>query len=434
MINKVKLKLDSSFGRARLVSFFTDACSLLYHIIICIVFYFLDVKPVFYFNFLSITVFTVILILIPKFKSYVLLYMIAATEVIAHQMMADHFLGTETCFHCFILLMGLLPFLVFEDKFKLSVPITIITSLLYIIYENIFINPKYVIDSIAISIIRIFNISITVFIILFMILIYTIIVFRIERNLKNHNIMLEKEIKMAAVIQQNFFKQDLSNVKKWKIAYFSKPKAGVSGDLFDFYNKDGKLDGLGIFDVSGHGISSGLVTMLVKNIITQEFYKDETQDLWEVLNRINDRVIEEKGDIENYLTGILVRINKDNLEMVCAGHPNPIYYNKKINKADFIESNTSTRGAIGIADFPTYYESQYFDMDEGDALYFYSDGLVEVLNENDESFGKKRLAEIINETASLSVDEQSNAILKCIEDFCGTKPQNDDITLIILRK
>lgn len=434
MINKVKLKLDSSFGRARLVSFFTDACSLLYHIIICIVFYFLDVKPMFYFNFLSITVFTVILILIPKFKSYVLLYMIAATEVIAHQMMADHFLGTETCFHCFILLMGLLPFLVFEDKFKLSIPITIITSLLYIIYENIVIKPIYVIDPTVISIIRIFNISITVFIILFMILIYTIIVFRIERNLKNHNIMLEKEIKMAAVIQQSFFKQDLSLIKDWQVAYFSKPTAGVSGDLYDFYKKDGKLDGLGIFDVSGHGISSGLVTMLVKNIITQEFYKNETQDLWEVLNRINDRVIAEKGDIENYLTGILVRINKDNLEMVCAGHPNPIYYSKEVNKADYIDSKKVSEGAIGIPDFPTYYNSQYFDMQKGDALVFYSDGLIDVTNESGEAFGRSRLLGLINDTASLSAKEQIRIIEQQVIEFCGTKAQIDDITLIILKR
>ena len=64
---------------------------------------------------------------------------------------------------------------------------------------------------------------------------------------------------MAAVIQQSFFRQDVKNIKKYEVAYFSRPMVGVSGDLYDFYKTGDKLDGLGVFDVSGHGISSGLV-------------------------------------------------------------------------------------------------------------------------------------------------------------------------------
>ena len=112
--------------------------------------------------------------------------------------------------------------------------------------------------------------------------------------------------------------------------------AAVSGDLFDIYHRQNNIDGIGIFDISGHGLASGLVTMLVKNIIHQEFYKIADTDLAEILSRINTRIIQEKADIENYLTGILVRIGSDKIELVNAGHPFPILYKSKQKECFFV--------------------------------------------------------------------------------------------------
>ena len=288
-------RLTSSFQRAKLVALFVTISSLIYHILICPFFLVIHIKPMFYYNFFSIFVFVLILILIPRLKSFVLLYHIALVEIIVHQILADYYLGSYCSFHSFILLMGLLPFLVFENKKKFALPITIISSILYIYFSSRNIQPHAYVAPGTIFGIRCMNITITVFIIVFVILIYTRTVYKIENYLKNHSDSLENEIKMAAVIQQNFFRQEIDNIKKYEVAYFSRAMVGVSGDLFDLYKSGEKLDGLGVFDVSGHGISSGLVTMLVKNIIHQEFYAQQDEELWETVNRINDRVIEEKG-------------------------------------------------------------------------------------------------------------------------------------------
>ena len=93
---------------------------------------------------------------------------------------------------------------------------------------------------------------------------------------------------------------------------------GVAGDLFDFYTDSNSLDGLGIYDISGHGISSGLLTMLVKNIIHNEFYKKENKTLDEILYKSNNRIIEEKGNVENYVTGILMKIKNNDVNFVVA--------------------------------------------------------------------------------------------------------------------
>ena len=86
--------LTSSFQRARLVSFFVTTCSLIYHIAICFFFSVLNIKPMFYYNFVSISVFGIILIFIPRLKSFVLPYHIALLEVIVHQILADYYLGS----------------------------------------------------------------------------------------------------------------------------------------------------------------------------------------------------------------------------------------------------------------------------------------------------------------------------------------------------
>lgn len=428
-------KVFGSYERARLVALISCAFSLIYHIGIFIFFLINKILPLAYYNIISISLFTLIIAFIPRMKNFIAPYMLAVLEVIFHQILADYYLGTEACFHFFILIVGLLPYLVFEDKFSISVPLTFITSCLFVIFENMTFEPIYNIDTVIIKTLRYTNISITVLIILFLILVYTVFVFQIEAYLKKQNDMLGKEIKLASSIQQNFYKQDVTKIKDWDIGFCYQPMTGVSGDLYDVFKTDDVLDGFGVFDVSGHGISSGLVTMLVKNIIHQEFYIDKDEELWETLLKINDRVIEEKGDIENYLTGILARIkDKNTIEFVNASHPLPLVYRKKTGDIEVIPRRTEALGAIGIKDFPTFYESQFINLEEGDELILYTDGAIECINSNSEEFGIERLKESLKNVVEFRASEQIYLILNDINDFRGSVDPKDDITLLIIKK
>ena len=427
-------ELTSSYARAKFVSGFTDVFALLYHIMIQIWFLQIKVMPMFFYNIISVSVFVVLLILIFHVKSYVVVFFIAYIEVICPQLLVEYYLGTETCFHFFILMMGLLPFLVFEKKFFISAPTALFSSLIFITLEYIKFVPKYEIADNIITAIKFVNITISVLVIVFMLCIFTIIVYNIEDNLETKNTNLEKEIKMAAVIQRSFFKQNLTEINNYQVSYYSKPMAGVSGDLFDFFRTGENIDGLGVFDVSGHGISSGLVTMLVKNIIHQEFYTKEKMDLWEILNNINGRVIEEKGDIENYLTGILLRTNQNNIEIAIAGHPKPIIYHHKTGICEFLQLKKESIGAIGIPGFPAYYTSELINFENGDELFIYTDGLVDTINERKESFGKDRLLNLIYRVSNMPVKTQAEEIEKKLAMFQGRAPQTDDVTFIIIKK
>lgn len=121
----------------------------------------------------------------------------------------------------------------------------------------------------------------------------------------------------------NIHLQDEVNdrTKDWEIAYSFKPMSGVSRDLYDFFTEGSKFNGLALFDVSGHGISSGLVTMLAKDVVVRNFTADMSIKFGNVMKKINDAIVEEKGDIENYLTGLLLRVSGNKVQFINAGHP-----------------------------------------------------------------------------------------------------------------
>lgn len=245
-----------------------------------------------------------------------------------------------------------------------------------------------------------------------------------------------RELDLAAFVQQSFYKNIIPELKEWEIGYYFKPLAGVSGDLYDFFVENGKLDGFGIFDVSGHGIASGLVTMLVKNIIHQEFYTGTELPLTDVMDIINNRVTEEKGSIENYLTGILARIKTVNkIEIVNAGHPFAIVYHKDKNIAELLESdNPNACGVIGIPDLPIDYDSKTIQLKSGDSILLYTDGIIEAKNLNDEEYGYDRLLKAFELNQNLPIKNQIDNIIYDVKTFLQSDDINDDITLLCVRK
>ncbi len=244
-----------------------------------------------------------------------------------------------------------------------------------------------------------------------------------------------KEIDLAGFVQKSFYKVDTSELKDWDMDIAFKPMSGVSGDLYITFISENKLKGIGIFDISGHGIASGLVTMLVKNIIENEFQKGINLPLNEVMDKINERIIIEKGNIENYLTGMLIRFNKDDIELVNAGHPKAIVYHADSGEIKNVEeAGVNQFGAIGIADFPIEFETVHFNMSKGDELVLYTDGITECTSPDNKYFGADGILAVFKGNIGHSVKDQVTALPAALRKFSGSENFNDDITYIILKK
>lgn len=255
-----------------------------------------------------------------------------------------------------------------------------------------------------------------------------------EKQLQEQKDLLSKEIEQAAEIQRTFFSRDPKYYERYTLAYKNIPMAGVSGDLYDVFSSGNTLEGLGVFDVSGHGVSSDLLTLLSRNIISSEFYKNKDLELWETVQNINDRFIEEKGHIQNYLTGILVKLEDDKVELVNAGHPCPILYKKSTDTFRIVERDKRSVGAIGMNSINPFYYSQNIDMHSGDVLFLFTDGLTDCQNKEGEAFGTNRLLLTFIKYAHTQPEEQIKLIMEDLKQFRGDTLADDDITLLILKR
>lgn len=256
-----------------------------------------------------------------------------------------------------------------------------------------------------------------------------------EATIMEHQKQIQQELEMASVVQKSFYQHNLNNVKDWNISYCNDSMINLSGDFFDFYVQKNKLDGLSIFDVSGHGLASGLVTMLVKNSMEEEFYENKDVELDFTMQRINHRIREEKGKIENYLTGIMLRFNDDKIEMVNAGHPNPIIYHAATGTCEYFNCDVKDRqGAIGLSNLDFNFTTLNIDLAKNDRIILYTDGVTEAKNFLNNEYGKEQFLASAQKHCNLNVDDQITALYNDIKGFIGTSPRTDDISIIILEK
>ena len=173
--------------------------------------------------------------------------------------------------------------------------------------------------------------------------------------------------------------------------------------------------------------------MLVKNIIQQEISDGKNEELVKILNNINDRVISEKGNIENYLTGIIGRINGNEIELVNAGHPEPILVHSD-GKINFLErENKSQCGVIGIAEFPTNFVSAKYILNKGDFIIFYTDGVTDCQNEFGEYYTKEKFISSIKNHYTENIKILAKSLKDDLYNFIGTTEVKDDITIFILK-
>lgn len=265
------------------------------------------------------------------------------------------------------------------------------------------------------------------------------------KELSEANYVLSKGLESVAQVQKNVLPPKEKMFKGWDFSAFYRPlDNNVSGDLYDFYYTEEKLDGIGIFDVSGHGITAGLMTILSKGIISQHFISGLEQNisLTKVLEEINDTYIKEKVNVDNYITGLLFKFSNFDENDVChcqlvnAGHPYPLFYDSKKQTVSEIkyENQNEQYGIIGIEGLDVSFPTVNFDASINDVIICFTDGITDSVNIDNEDFKKDRIIKILKENAHLSSCEIGKKIMTSLESFTKETTIHDDITLIVLKR
>lgn len=259
---------------------------------------------------------------------------------------------------------------------------------------------------------------------------------RVQNKLEASRDELQRDMEMARNVQGNLLADRVPPVSDWSLAFVFRPLAPVSGDFYDFYAEDERLAGLGLFDVSGHGVASGLITVLAKAIIHRKFKGLGDRPLSAVLESANEELTHEMRHAGNFLTGVLLRCGDGFVETVNAGHADVLLCDSSGAIRPLARSDRSHRGTfLGLEFLAGPYPVLRTELRSGDALLVYSDGLTECLDEREEPFGQDRLREVFQATAGMpDAQERLDRIVNTVHLFLDGRSFTDDMTAVLLVK
>ena len=232
------------------------------------------------------------------------------------------------------------------------------------------------------------------------------------------------EVNVASKIQLESLPSSTHFNRHIELRAFIKPAKGVGGDFYDYFYIDDDHLAFLVADVSGKGIPASLFMMRSKESI-QSCARTE-KDLAKVLYKVNNTlcVNNKEGYFVTLFLGVL-DLKTNQLNYISAGHERPfIKHNGECHRLEG-ESNF----VLGLEeDFP--YQKQSIQLEEGDTILLYTDGLNEAINHQKEEFGYDRIHD------SLIKDEEPadiiQTLIKDLEAFEGEEEQFDDITLVAL--
>ena len=239
---------------------------------------------------------------------------------------------------------------------------------------------------------------------------------------------MEKELALAQETQKSLLPGSLPKFENFHIHAFNNPTRYVGGDFYDFLQlSSGEWMGV-LADVSGKGMPAALLSSMVLGALSMEFRSRTPPH--DVLNRVN-QLLCEKSLPDQFVTLFLFLLSPDGAgQFISAGHNIAYLFRSATGK---IEELIPDAYFLGMFDFASY-QSRTLQLDKGDILVVYSDGLTDAENPQGEMFGKKRLLEIIRREAPSGSHAVEQRFLNAIEDFTQGTPQTDDITFVVVEK
>ncbi len=238
----------------------------------------------------------------------------------------------------------------------------------------------------------------------------------------------QEEARMAKNIQVNFLPKSNPEIPNYDIVGKSIPASNVGGDYYDFIFLDEHRLAVCLGDVSGNGLAAALVMANLQATIRSQALSDADPD--KCLEKANT-LLYKSTDARTFVSlfyGIL-DTRKHTLKYANAGQDLPFVFSSKNKPLLLTESGI----ALGMIENVSY-KSEEIAIHRGDRLLIYSDGIREAMNERKEEFGDEKLQQIVQRNGNASAMVLIEKIIAVVHAHFGNMPQNDDMTLIILKR
>jgi PAS domain S-box-containing protein len=256
----------------------------------------------------------------------------------------------------------------------------------------------------------------------------------LNQRLKSENIRLSAELSVARQLQQMILPKDheFDQIDDLEIAGFMAPADEVGGDYYDVIPHNGSVK-IGIGDVTGHGLESGVLMIMVQTAVRTLLANNET-DPNRFLSTINQVIYDNARRMnsgKNLSLALLdyqagrVKLSGQHEEMLV------VRIDGQIERIDTIDLGFFLGLVPDISEFIAQIEVQ---LHPGDGVVLYTDGITEAQNEAKEYYGLERLCQVVSENWRQSVAEIRQAIVADVQAHIGQQKVYDDITLLVLKQ
>lgn len=246
-----------------------------------------------------------------------------------------------------------------------------------------------------------------------------------ERDLKN-------AMEMAHRVQVSMLPAQIPAMPGLEIATFSEPAKVVGGDYFDLLPDDKGRLGIVVGDVSGKGMPAALYMTMAKGLVQANVGLDELPS--QRLKRFNRQF--RRASTANMFISMCYAVADPAQRQVVfcnAGHNPLIHLDAKAGEARLVRSHGMAIGLDRGDIFERVTSDQELQCGPGDVLLFYTDGIPEIMNPQDELFGESRLLRLIEQHGARAADEVLTAIRTALRDFAAGCDPGDDMTAVVLR-
>ena len=240
-------------------------------------------------------------------------------------------------------------------------------------------------------------------------------------------VSLENELNVASKIQQSILPTLFPSGEDFSVFASMEPAREVGGDFYDVINLSRGRIGMAIADVSDKGVPAALFMMSSRTLLKGSAIGN--YEPGDVLKEVND-LLSEGNDAMMFVTLLyaIYDVTTGKLTYANGGHPSP--YVRRADGSVFALPLTGGV-AMGVMEDLEYQQESY-EVQPGETVFMYSDGVSEAMNEHGEEFGADRMAEVLAANPTLDPEEVNNAMFEAVRAFAGDTPQSDDITCLTL--
>jgi len=249
----------------------------------------------------------------------------------------------------------------------------------------------------------------------------------------NEKKRLDHDLAIARDIQRILLPAEAPIVNGFEISGMNVPARQVSGDYFDYIKVDDERLGVAIADVSGKGIPASLIMAICRSVLRSQAIGNPSPA--DVLQKVNRQLYPDiKEDMFISMAYLVLDHVRGGVTLARAGHDAPLLYQQKSQNVTPLKTPGMVVGIDSGDVFDRLTTDVAVSLERNDCILLYTDGITEALDNEGNEFGLERTIASVQSSAKEGAQAIVTRLIDDLRNFVGSTPQNDDITMIAIRK